>query len=223
MPGDAATPPKPPSQRKAMRKGTRSCYECRIRKIRCIFAKDATICDGCTSRGETCTEQRRELLQEAALDNRESLRARIARLEGIIQASNIEIKAASAVPRAIPSERLSTDAPSSSFINNSTSDTSTLIDKASPQSIDPIVTLFDNAIVRISSYKHSQLLMNMQWRRQRSDSAQDSTQGSRLHEAVNPVAAAKHARTRQALLSNLIQSELLGMMLSATCSWWHTW
>ncbi len=226
MPTDS--PQQPNSiPRKGMRKGTRSCYECRIRKIRCLFAKDATICEGCTSRGKRCTEQRRELLQEAALDNRESLRARIARLEAVIQASNIDVEAASTAPRAVLSVGAGTGLGSSSSTSIPTPasiptpNSSVPIDKDSPQSIDPIVTLFDNAIVSTAFYVNSQLLKNTQWRRRLSGSAPDPT--SRVDEAGNPAAVAKHVRTREALLSGLIPSELLGMILSATCSWWHTW
>ncbi|KAE9378744.1 hypothetical protein N431DRAFT_396571 [Stipitochalara longipes BDJ] len=211
MPTDNTPKPNPSLPRKGMRKGTRSCYECRIRKIRCIFAKDATVCEGCTSRGKKCTEQKRELLQEAALDNRESLRARIARLEAVIQASNIDIDGPSVAPRDAQFARVRTESSSSSSVSDSRAtsilshNTSISIDKDSPQSIDPIVTLFDNAI----------------WRRRSSDSAQERT--FMVNEAVNPAATTKNNRTREALVSSLIPSELLGMILSATCSWWHTW
>lgn len=43
--------------RKRMRKGTHSCLECRRRKIRCVFAPDALVCNGCSSRGLKCTDQ----------------------------------------------------------------------------------------------------------------------------------------------------------------------
>jgi hypothetical protein len=44
-----------------------------------------------------------------------------------------------------------------------------------------------------------------------------------MGEDLNPAAATKRIRTRELLLSGLVPSELLGMILSATCSWWHTW
>jgi len=97
MPTGNAVRPTVSVPRKGMRRGTRSCHECRIRKIRCIFAKDPTVCESCSSRGKRCTEQRRELLQEAALDNRENLGARIERLEAVIQASKIDRDGADAV------------------------------------------------------------------------------------------------------------------------------
>ncbi|AEO63011.1 uncharacterized protein THITE_2040701, partial [Thermothielavioides terrestris NRRL 8126] len=44
--------------RKKVRKGTRSCWECKRRKIRCSFAAPAdVICLGCKSRGTACVSQ----------------------------------------------------------------------------------------------------------------------------------------------------------------------
>jgi hypothetical protein len=173
MPTDNAARPTASVPRKGMRRGTRSCYECRIRKIRCIFAKDSTVCDSCSSRGKRCTEQRRELLQEAALDNRESLRAQIARLEAVIQASKIDRNGADAVQtseypglssRDIEINGISVESASSSTVSHPTpaaipsSNASISIGKDSPQNIDPIVTLFDNAIVRLRFYLNLWLL-----------------------------------------------------------------
>ena len=42
---------------KKMRKGTKSCSECRRRKTRCVFKEDSPLCDGCISRGSRCVEQ----------------------------------------------------------------------------------------------------------------------------------------------------------------------
>jgi hypothetical protein len=45
-------------ERRKVRKGTSSCWECKRRKIRCTFAapRDVT-CDGCKRRGIICTSQ----------------------------------------------------------------------------------------------------------------------------------------------------------------------
>ncbi|KAJ3499209.1 hypothetical protein NLG97_g503 [Lecanicillium saksenae] len=45
-------------RRKHMRKGTRSCTECRRRKIRCIFVPGKAICVHCELRGCQCIDQR---------------------------------------------------------------------------------------------------------------------------------------------------------------------
>ena len=43
--------------RTKLRKGTRSCTECRRRKVRCIFEPGSRICQRCVSRHTECTEQ----------------------------------------------------------------------------------------------------------------------------------------------------------------------
>ena len=143
------------SRKGAMRKGTHSCYECRKRKVRCIFPKNASICDGCDAKGRNCTEQRRELLQAAGVDIGETLRERVARLEAIIEASNSA--AANQTSKNIPgkdmresgdiSECSSPSACEPTPAASSSSDESHLVVRDSAQNIDPLVTLFDNAIV----------------------------------------------------------------------------
>ena len=46
------------SERRKVRKGTQSCWECKRRKVRCTFAppRDAT-CNGCKRRGILCVSQ----------------------------------------------------------------------------------------------------------------------------------------------------------------------
>jgi len=52
-PDHAQEPP-----RKKMRKGTKSCIECRRRKIKCTFEPGRTsICNECFTRGSTCIDQ----------------------------------------------------------------------------------------------------------------------------------------------------------------------
>lgn len=69
-------------KRRKLRKGTRSCWECKRRKIRCMFASpgDAT-CIGCQHRHVSCVPQ--ELARDLTLVRRDnpSLGDRIARVE----------------------------------------------------------------------------------------------------------------------------------------------
>lgn len=152
--------PEPNSRpRRAMRKGTRSCYECRKRKVRCIFGKNSSICEGCALRGKRCVEQSRELLQDQALESKESLKERVAKLEAILEASN-ESKHRGAIdtghhsvylehtPRTLNSESQSDPIVEERTTLISARDVSS--DKDLSQNIDPIVTLFDNAIVSLT-------------------------------------------------------------------------
>lgn len=48
----------PESKRRKVRKGTQSCWECRRRKVRCIFAATTdAICENCRRRGTACNSQ----------------------------------------------------------------------------------------------------------------------------------------------------------------------
>lgn len=48
----------PERPRKRLRKGTRSCWECKRRKVRCLFAGAADVnCQGCRRRGTACISQ----------------------------------------------------------------------------------------------------------------------------------------------------------------------
>ena len=68
----------PPAKR--IRKGTRSCQECRHRKVRCIWPSDnAQVCQGCLTRHRTC-ELQVEIVQSSDAPKLTS-KARIAILE----------------------------------------------------------------------------------------------------------------------------------------------
>ena len=72
---------------KKMRKGTRSCFECRRRKIRCIFSADnASVCSECFARGSKCMGQEAAEVDVSSLDNRKNLRERVAKLEALVDA-----------------------------------------------------------------------------------------------------------------------------------------
>ncbi|TGO24255.1 hypothetical protein BPAE_0107g00020 [Botrytis paeoniae] len=210
-----------PTLQRGMRKGTHSCYECRKRKVRCIFTKESTICGNCELKGRRCTEQRRELIQAGNVDTRESLRENIKRLEAVIE--DYGRKSSSTAPDEVNrnfnvdlgdvrEDKLSSESPSSEFgakrtpvSTPSSLETSASVDKTSSQDIDPIVTLFDNAI----------------WRSHGSDLIPERI--SKLDKAENPATAKKHIRTRESLLSSLISPVLREIVVNATCSWWYTW
>jgi len=78
--------PESSAKRRKLRKGTRSCWECKRRKIRCIFAapEDAT-CIGCQRRRAPCISQEMpEDLAPAKKGNRH-LSERITRVEDFMK------------------------------------------------------------------------------------------------------------------------------------------
>jgi hypothetical protein len=56
------------AKRRRLRKGTHSCWECKRRKMKCIFdlLADTTTCKGCRRRGFKCVSQ--EFPEDASLD-----------------------------------------------------------------------------------------------------------------------------------------------------------
>ena len=76
--------------RKKMRKGTKSCLECRRRKIKCTFEEGRTaICNECYARGSTCIDQEHgdinSYTQQAVDQSAYSLRERVTQLEGLVK------------------------------------------------------------------------------------------------------------------------------------------
>jgi Fungal Zn(2)-Cys(6) binuclear cluster domain. len=45
------------NKRRELRKGTQSCWECKRRKVRCIFVSTHSTCNHCRRRGTTCIGQ----------------------------------------------------------------------------------------------------------------------------------------------------------------------
>lgn len=76
--------------RKKMRKGTKSCLECRRRKIKCTFEPGRTaICNECYARGSTCIDQEhgdiQSYTQHATEQSSYSLRERVTQLEDLVK------------------------------------------------------------------------------------------------------------------------------------------
>ncbi|KAF5566203.1 c6 zinc finger [Fusarium pseudoanthophilum] len=75
----------PPAKRRKVRKGTRSCWECRRRKIKCQFSKeDDPICIGCTQRETSCISQEYVPTPPAAPQDKR-LAQRLGRLEELME------------------------------------------------------------------------------------------------------------------------------------------
>ncbi|KAI3342232.1 hypothetical protein F4824DRAFT_445470 [Ustulina deusta] len=75
-------PPDP--KRRRVRKGTRSCWECRRRKIRCLYASEnASTCVNCESRGTNCVSQEFADEQSSPPDRR--VTQRLGRVEEMLE------------------------------------------------------------------------------------------------------------------------------------------
>ncbi|KAJ4184450.1 hypothetical protein NW767_013208 [Fusarium falciforme] len=99
----------PSTKRRKVRKGTRSCWECRRRKIKCQFNSDEdAICVGCLQRETTCISQ--EYVQEPAAPTQDKrLAQRLGRLEMLM-----EKLVDNSVPEPSPARRVHIPSPSDS-------------------------------------------------------------------------------------------------------------
>ncbi|KAJ5587826.1 uncharacterized protein N7459_003591 [Penicillium hispanicum] len=78
--------PEPSAKRRRVRKGTRSCWECKRRKIRCIFSSpDDVSCIGCQQRRAPCVSQHMPEDLSPAKKGSRHLGERIAKVEDFIK------------------------------------------------------------------------------------------------------------------------------------------
>ncbi|KAL4941276.1 hypothetical protein BDV06DRAFT_212810 [Aspergillus oleicola] len=76
----------PPAKRRRVRKGTKSCWECKRRKIRCLFKyPDDITCIGCQRRRTTCVSQEIPEDPSAATRGNRQLGDRVARIEDALK------------------------------------------------------------------------------------------------------------------------------------------
>ncbi|KAL4942084.1 hypothetical protein BDV06DRAFT_235658 [Aspergillus oleicola] len=72
----------PPLERKKVRRGTRSCWECKRRKMKCVFERpDDAVCVGCHRRWTQCVSQEFPEQLSAPIDSTRQLRDRLRRVE----------------------------------------------------------------------------------------------------------------------------------------------
>lgn len=132
-----------------VRKGTRSCWECKRRKIRCIFGddNDAT-CKGCLDRGTSCVSQEYLDETERSNSNNSGLGQRLGRVEELLE--KLITKVAPTNERTPPcDERDNLQVAASSMgidVIAPTDEAHTEYGNA------PIMSLFDNSVVSSQSY-----------------------------------------------------------------------
>ncbi len=76
----------PQAKRRKVRKGTRSCWECKGRKVKCTYlTADEAVCDGCFRRGTKCVSQDLPEQPLAPVDRRRQIGNRMIRVESLIE------------------------------------------------------------------------------------------------------------------------------------------
>ena len=74
------------ARRRKIRKGTRSCWECKRRKIRCTFTSHRdTVCIGCRRRSTKCVSQEFPEEASAPADRSRYMSDRIVRVEALVE------------------------------------------------------------------------------------------------------------------------------------------
>lgn len=74
-----------PPERRKVRKGTHNCWECKRRKVRCIFTAEHAVCNNCRRRGTACISQ--ELPDSYTPDSytpSNQVETRLERVEGLL-------------------------------------------------------------------------------------------------------------------------------------------
>ncbi|XP_014561440.1 hypothetical protein COCVIDRAFT_11929 [Bipolaris victoriae FI3] len=229
--------------RKKMRKGTHSCFECRRRKIRCIFQPDnPDVCSECFARGSRCIDQE-HANPDVIVDHRKNLRERVSRLEALVDSlleektvkseSRSQSIADTSSPKApnvytkdtLPPTPLSSESPSNQlkFTHNQRA-----ISKQGHHI--PILSVFEDALnndAEALAKVHNDPLQ------QSSTPKPDQTEDERYtlenqHDEdivdSNPfMNSAKRERTKQALIAVLPPFDQLTKILQSNSDWWDVW
>ena len=151
---------------KVMRKGTRSCRECRRRKIKCTWTSEqAAVCRECSEHHRQCSSQ--GLVDNTSVGKRSNLKIRIGKLESIIERLS---KAHPEKALEVMSETDSSPSPSSSSIPSS--QPSNAIKQMEPKDLkSPFLDLFDNDVLqrRNTPYAEPETLVKIKFTPETSD------------------------------------------------------
>jgi hypothetical protein len=84
---DAISPsPEPNAKRRRLRRGTRSCWDCKRRKVKCTFNSTTdTVCISCRRRGAACVGQENPEEQSRAGDGLDQLFERVVGVKALLE------------------------------------------------------------------------------------------------------------------------------------------
>jgi hypothetical protein len=81
-----STNQEPNPKRRKVRKGTRSCWNCKNRKVKCKFESIAdSVCISCSRRGATCISQEHPEEDSYAEDSRDQLLERVVGVKPLLE------------------------------------------------------------------------------------------------------------------------------------------
>ncbi|KAF1929664.1 uncharacterized protein M421DRAFT_60016 [Didymella exigua CBS 183.55] len=225
--------------RKKMRKGTHSCFECRRRKIRCIFQSDnPDVCSECFARGSRCVDQE-NANPDVIVDHRKNLRERVSRLEALVdslledktvksESPSNQSQAETASPRNMYTKDTFPPTPLSSEASSNVLRDSQRVPSSSGRHHIPILSVFEDALndaeekikARMGTQHKPMLPLP-------NDGVHDRYTVVNKHPddlpEESPAASAKRERVKQALIAMLPAYDQLTNILTSNSEWWQTW
>ncbi|KAF2141777.1 uncharacterized protein K452DRAFT_250611 [Aplosporella prunicola CBS 121167] len=219
--------------RKKMRKGTHSCFECRRRKIRCIFSTEhAGSCTECFARGSRCVDQE-HADNDTVVDNRKNLRERVARLESLVESllEDRTDRGAAETLRNLAADVLPPTPCSPECSSNNIPGHNGSV---------PFMTMFDNEVISRADpqsqpataasqgpeqfQKHSPAQSSEAMQARSYDLHFNCTDNQLdTNEEVNKFKKSKEKRTRAILLDALPSNETLQRSIIIASEWWGFW
>jgi len=226
--------------RKKMRKGTHSCFECRRRKIRCIYQADnPDVCSECFARGSRCIDQE-SANPEVIVDHRKNLRERVSRLEALVDSLLEEktVKSESPSQQSRSQSLADTTSPKNVYTRDfpptplSSEDSSNILKDSqkvpsSGRHHIPILSIFEDALNDAEEKIKARLGPQHQPLLSQPSGADDRYTVVAKHPDDLPedssAASAKRERVKQALLAMLPSYDQLTKILNSNGEWWQTW
>lgn len=213
--------------RKKMRKGTHSCFECRRRKIRCVFSPDnSTTCTECFARGSRCVDQE-HVDADVIVDHRKNLRERVAKLESLVE-SLLEDRPSSRTAKLF--RKLESQGSPQSSTPQSPEDPQSATDKVHDG--PPMMSLFSNDVLsRVAGQMEGSDVQSESGPTPKSDVQSPTTYNlayrgwedqlpSIESDKMPSPSAIKTQRTKQALLQALPPLDELVPLLTKDDKWW---
>ncbi|KAF2112471.1 hypothetical protein BDV96DRAFT_614309 [Lophiotrema nucula] len=220
------------SIRKKMRKGTHSCFECRRRKIRCIYPPDnQNVCSECFARGSRCVDQE-HADPEVIVDHRKNLRERVSRLEALIENLLEEKTEKSVADTTTSSSKTPNLITRDTFPPTPLSSEGSLFQPPRAPASDrghhvPILSVFEDALNDAEERMKAQMGPS---RKPSSPHAQTEERFTITHKNPDDMMdetsvgfQAKRDRAKQGLLAMLPPAEKLNQILNSNTEWWEVW
>ncbi|CAG5175726.1 uncharacterized protein ALTATR162_LOCUS8185 [Alternaria atra] len=229
--------------RKKMRKGTHSCFECRRRKIRCIFQPDnPDVCSECFARGSRCIDQE-HANPEVIVDHRKNLRERVSRLEALID-TLLEDKTVKSESRSQSQSLADTSSPKAPTIYHKDTFPPTPLSSEASSNIFrvpenqraasdrghhvPILSVFEDALNDAEAQAKARNADQQSSTPRPGQVAEDRYTVENKNDddiaAGSTIAhSAKRERSKQALIAMLPPYDQLTKLLNSNSDWWQTW